>query len=342
MDTAVRERIESGISFRELLQARKRIEQVVRRTPVAGSASLEKLSGVPVYLKLEHHQLTGSFKMRGALNAIRMLSDEQRSRGVIGVSTGNYGRALAYAARMENIHSLICMSTLVPANKVEGVRNCGAEVRIIGKSQDEAQLEVDRIIAEQQMVMLPPFDHPDVIAGQGTLGMEILEDVPEASTVVVPLSGGGLAAGVALAARTLVPDIRVIGVSMEKGASMYASLKAGRPVQVEEHHSLADSLGGGIGLENTYTFSMVRDLVDEVVLLTETEIASGIQHAYWQENEIVEGAGAVGIGALLAGKICSEGPIVLILSGKNIDPALHHRITEVDGRTVSERKIWEI
>lgn len=332
MDIAVSGKtMEHGIQFRELLRAKKRIERVVRRTPVAGSPSLEKLSGVPVYLKLEHYQLTGSFKLRGALNAVRMLSDEQQSRGVIGVSTGNYGRALAFAALMEKIRSIICMSTLVPANKVEAVRNCGAEVRITGKSQDEAQLEVDRIIAKQRMVMLPPFDHPDVIAGQGTLGIEILEDVPDASTIVVPLSGGGLAAGTALAAKTLAPNIRVIGVSMENGASMYASLKAGRPVQVEEHQSLADSLGGGIGLENKYTFPMVRDLVDEVVLLTETEIAAGICHAYWQENEILEGAGAVGIGGLLAGKIHSEGPIVLILSGKNIDPALHHRITEKDG-----------
>lgn len=314
------------LHFRDLLHAKKQIANVIRRTPISASVSLEKVLGQPVYLKQEQQQITGSFKLRGALNAVRALSTKQRHRGVIGVSTGNYGKALAYATTMENIRCLICMSTLVPENKVTGVRNCGADITISGKSQDEAQLEVDRIIKEKKMITLPPFDHPHVIAGQGTLGIEIMEDVPDAGTVVVPLSGGGLAAGVALAVKTFSKGTRVIAVSMENGASMYQSLQAGKPVQVPESVSLADSLGGGIGLDNKYTFSMVKNLVDDVILVSEDEIAAGIHHAYWHENEIIEGAGAVGIAALLAGKISSKGPVVLTLTGKNIDPQLHHQI----------------
>ncbi len=314
------------IIFRDILHARNRLTPFIRRTPTARSLSLEGLSGVPVFLKKEHNQLTGSFKLRGATNALQSLSRDESARGVVGVSTGNYGKALAYAASRRGTRCIICMSTLVPANKVEAVKAAGAEVRIIGKSQDEAQLEADRLMVEEKMIMLPPFDHPDVIAGQGTLGLEVLEDVPDAATLVVPLSGGGLAAGVALAAKTLISDIRIIAVSMERGAAMHASLQAQTPVQVEEFPSLADSLGGGIGLQNMYTFPMVRDLVDEVILVSEEEIGAGIAHAYWQEGEIVEGAGAVGIGALLAEKIVSTGPLVIVLSGGNIDRTLHYQV----------------
>ncbi|TIQ61474.1 MAG: pyridoxal-phosphate dependent enzyme, partial [Mesorhizobium sp.] len=196
-----------------------------------------------------------------------------------------------------------------------------ADVRIVGNSQDDAQQEVDRLVAEEGLVMLPPFDHPDIIAGQGTLGLEIMEQVTDAASVLVPLSGGGLAAGVAAAVKGVSSDTKVIGVSMARGAAMKASLDAGRPVQVEELPTLADSLGGGIGLDNRLTFAMCRDLLDDVILLSEDEIAGGIRHAYEQEREIVEGAGAVGIGALLAGKASTNGPTVLILSGRNIDMA---------------------
>lgn len=279
-----------------------------------------------MYLKLEHHQTTGAFKLRGASNAIAVLSSEQRSRGVVAASTGNHGRALAHAAKLQGMRAVICMSKLVPQNKLAAIRDLGAEVRIVGNSQDDAQQEVDRLVKEEGLVMLPPFDHPDIIAGQGTLGLDIMERVPNAAAVLVPLSGGGLAAGVAAAAKGMRPGTKVIGISMERGAAMKASLDAGHPVQVEELSTLADSLGGGIGLDNRLTFTMCRDLLDDVVLLTEDEIAAGIRHAYAQEREIVEGAGAVGIAALLAGKVRVGGPTVLILSGRNIDMDLHRRI----------------
>ncbi|MCZ4093797.1 hydroxyectoine utilization dehydratase EutB [Sinorhizobium psoraleae] len=314
------------------LAARERIAGRVLRTPFVLSASLSERCGVPVGLKLEHHQTTGSFKLRGATNAVLSLSPQERARGVVAASTGNHGRALAHAAKAEGSSATICMSRLVPENKVSEIRRLGANVRIVGRSQDEAQQEVDRLVREEGLVMVPPFDDPSVVAGQGTLGLEIVEDMPEVSTVLVPLSGGGLAAGVAATVKARRPKSRVIGLTMEQGAAMKASLDAGRPVQVEEEASLADSLGGGIGLDNRVTFSMCRDLLDDVVLLSEEEIAVGIRHAYEQEREIVEGAGAVGFAALLAGKIRNVGgPVALILSGRNIDMGLHRRV--INGET---------
>ncbi|MDG4881657.1 hydroxyectoine utilization dehydratase EutB [Mesorhizobium sp. WSM4884] len=315
-----------AVTLQHIRAARKNIAGKVERTPAVQSPSLSDRAGHPVYLKLEHHQTTGAFKLRGASNAIAALSPQDRSRGIVAASTGNHGRALAHAAKLEGMRAVICMSKLVPENKLDAIRRLGADIRIVGNSQDDAQREVDRLVAEEGLVMLPPFDHPDIVAGQGTLGLEIMEQVPDAASVLVPLSGGGLAAGVAAAVKGVSPGTNVIGISMERGAAMKASLDAGRPVQVEEPPTLADSLGGGIGLDNRLTFAMCRDLLDDVILLSEEEIAAGIRHAYEEEREIIEGAGAVGIGALLAGKAKAKGPTVLLLSGRNIDMSLHRRI----------------
>ncbi|HWT57932.1 MAG TPA: hydroxyectoine utilization dehydratase EutB [Rhizobium sp.] len=314
------------VSLEDIRAAARRIAGRVIETPMVHSASLADIAGVPVYLKLEHHQTTGSFKLRGATNAVLSLSPAERSRGVVAASTGNHGRALAYAAKAEGAVATICMSRLVPENKISEIRRLGADVRIVGRSQDEAQQEVDRLVGEEGLVMVPPFDHPAVVAGQGTLGLEIIDALPEAATVLVPLSGGGLAAGVAAAIKGVNPKTQVIGLTMEWGAAMKASLDAGRPVQVEERPSLADSLGGGIGLDNRVTFAMCRALLDDAILLTEAEIAAGMRHAYSCEREIVEGAGAVGIAALLAGKIRSGGPVVAILSGRNVDMEQHRGV----------------
>ncbi|WP_306145492.1 hydroxyectoine utilization dehydratase EutB [Roseibium sp. MMSF_3412] len=322
----------SPLAADTFIKARQRIAGTVLRTPVVPSPSLTTLCGTSVHLKLEHLQKTGSFKLRGAANAVLALDETSRSNGVVGVSTGNHGRGLAHAAREAGIRCIICMSRLVPQNKVEGIRALGAEVRIVGVSQDEAQVEVDRLVAEEGMTLVPPFDHADIIAGQGTVGLEILEDVPEVGTVLVPLSGGGLISGVAAAIKALNPDVRIIGVSMERGAAMAASLDAGHPVQVPELPTLADSLGGGIGLDNRYTFRMTRDLVDQIVLLSEAEIAEGIRHAYWQEQQVVEGSGAVCLAAILAEKVNLSGPAVALLTGCNIDMTMHRRI--ICGETV--------
>ncbi|WP_262028973.1 hydroxyectoine utilization dehydratase EutB [Microvirga sp. Mcv34] len=316
----------SGIGLDRIAAAQERISGRVRRTQLALSDSLSARCGHPVYLKLESHQPTGSFKLRGATNAVLSLGDDAKKRGLATASTGNHGRALAHAAKAEGARAVICMSALVPANKIDAVKALGAEVRIVGRSQDDAQEEAERLVREEGLTAIPPFDHPDVIAGQGTIGLEIADTRPETELVLVPLSGGGLAAGVAAAIKARLPRARVIGISMARGAAMHESLRAGKPVPVEELETLADSLGGGIGLENRYTFAMCRDLLDDVVLLSEEEIAEGIRHAFHEEGEVVEGAGAVGIAALLAGRIDVRGPTVVLVSGRNIDETLHRRI----------------
>jgi len=323
------------VGLADIQAARARILPRIAPTAMVVSHVLGERLGVSVQLKLESRQTTGSFKLRGASNAVACLPTADRRRGVVAASTGNHGRALAYAARLEGIRAVICMSRLVPRNKVDEIDRLGAEVHIVGDSQDDAQREVERLVAAEGLVMLPPFDHPDIIAGQGTMGLEIIEAVPDAATVLVPLSGGGLAAGVAAAVKAVRPAARVIGVSMTRGAAMKASLDAGRPVLVEEVPTLADSLGGGIGLSNRITFAMCRSLLDDVVLVSEDEIADGMRHLYEHEREVVEGAGAVGVAALLAGKVALDGPVVALVSGRNIDMAEHRRIV---GAAVAENR----
>ncbi len=222
------------------------------------------------------------------------------------------------------------MSELVPRNKREAIEALGAEVRIIGCSQDEAEVEMQRLVDEDDLALVHPFDDPLVIAGQGTIGIELLEDQPEIDTVIVALSGGGLISGIALALKAANPCIRVVGVTMERGAAMYESVRAGRPVEVEEKPSLADSLGGGIGLANRFTFDLTRALVDDYVLVTESEIARAIRHLYWNERVIAEGGGAVSVAAVLAEKVPNlSGNATCIVSGGNIDmAAFTHIVTD--------------
>ncbi|RDD70884.1 hydroxyectoine utilization dehydratase EutB [Paracoccus versutus] len=309
------------VTLDDIRAAAERIRGHVIETPLVRDEALSARLGQPVWLKCEYRQTTGAFKLRGATNAILSLPPEALARGVVTASTGNHGRALAHAARALDVPTTVCLSRLVPGNKVQAIRELGAEVRIAGASQDEAMAEVARAVAQEGMTEIPPFDHKAVVAGQGTIGLEI----GTAEAVLVPLSGGGLAAGVAVAIKALVPGTRVIGLTMENGAAMAASLAAGHPVEVAETASLADSLGGGIGLQNRVTFALCRALLDDVILLTEAEIAQGIRHL-GRAGHVVEGAASVGTAALLAGKIVPQGPTVCILSGANIDPALHARI----------------
>lgn len=307
-------------------QAAARIAGRVIRTPLVASAALLRRAGQAVHLKLETRQPIGAFKLRGAMNAILSLDETARQRGLVTASTGNHGRAVAYAARELGIPATICMSSLVPGHKVEAIRSLGAEIRIVGLSQDDAQEEVERLVQSAGLTPIPPFDDVDVVAGQGTIGLEIVADLPDLATVLVPLSGGGLAGGIAVAVKGLRPQARIIGISMERGAAMHAAIAAGEPVAVREEETLADSLGGGIGLANRVTFALCRNLLDGVVLLTEDEIIAGLRHAAREEGEVVEGAGAVGIAAILAGKVAVFGPTAVIVSGGNIDPKTHREI----------------
>ena len=308
------------LTLGDIFCAAKRIRGTVLKTPLRQSPQLSQLCGVSVHLKLEMLQDTGSFKVRGATNKIGVLSDEQKSKGVIAFSTGNHGRAVAYVAGREKVPATVCISQRVPVYRVEAMRALGAEIVQQGESQDDAYRHALRLQRERGLTMIDPFDDPWIICGQGTIGLEILCELPEVDTVVVPLSGGGLIAGIALAVKTAKPDIRVIGVSMAAAPAMHASLRAGRPVEIEEKDSLADALLGGIGLENRYTFEMVQRLVDDVVLVSEEEIAAGMRFALKQEKLVVEGAAAVGIAALIGKKITLSGShTAVVLSGGNAD-----------------------
>ena len=315
-----------SISLSDIELARNTIHRDFLLTRVSHSSSLSELAGHSVFLKLENQQVINSFKIRGAAYAVQNLNSQQREKGTICVSSGNHGRGLAYASRFAGIRCIVCMSSLVPQNKIAAIEALGAETRIIGKSQDEAQITVDKLVETEGYIYLSPFDDPHIISGQGTIGLELMEQINEIHSVLVPLSGGGLIAGIAIAVKALNPKIKVIGISMDRGAAMYESIKAGKPIEVEEYSSLADALGGGIGLDNGYTFNVVRDLVDELILVTEQEIAQAIRHGYWEEKQIIEGAGSVGIAALLSRKYIPEGPTAIVVSGGNIDMQLHNRI----------------
>ena len=313
------------VSLADILAARAVIRGIADATPFVPSPFMSAKAGREFLLKLENMQPIGAFKLRGAVTAVAALPDDVT--GVTCCSTGNHGRGVAYAAARRGIRAVICMSTLVPQAKVDGIRALGAEVRIVGASQDEAMAESQRLCAAEGLVEISPFDDPRVIAGQGTIGLEMLEARPDLSTILVPLSGGGLAAGVAVAARTISPKIRVIGITMDRGAAMAASLRAGHPVEVTEHASLADSLGGGIGMANRLSFPLCRDLLDDVVLVTEDEIRHAMQVLYFEDRIVAEGGAVVGLAAVLSGKVRAPGgPMATIVTGRNLDMGVFTRI----------------
>lgn len=311
-------------SLADILAARRVIRGVADATPFVPSPFMTRAAGHDFMLKLENMQPVGAFKLRGAVNAVMTLPDTVG--GVTCCSTGNHGRGVAYAAARRGMKAVICMSKLVPQAKVDGIRALGADVRIVGTTQDEAMYESQRLCGAEGLVEISPFDDPKVIAGQGTIGLEMLEARPDLATVLVPLSGGGLAAGVSVAAKAINPKIRVVGITMDRGAAMYASIRAGHPVEVPEYASLADSLGGGIGLENRLSFPLCRDNLDDMVLVTEEEIRHAMQVLYYEDRIVAEGASVVGLAAVLAGKVTPDGPTGTIVTGRNLDMAVFNRI----------------
>lgn len=300
-----------------IMRAARMIQNLTYRTPLIPSETLSKES--PCLLKLETLQPTHSFKIRGATNKILNLTDKQRAQGIITVSTGNHGRAVAYVARELGIKATVCISERVPQNKVRSLQELGANVVIHGNSQDDAEVRANELMKAHGYTLIHPFDDADIIAGQGTIGLEILQERPDIDTVLIPLSGGGLISGVALAVKAINPDVRVIGVSMEGSCVMYHSLQSQQPIEMPESDTLADSLLGGIGLDNQYTFSIVQNHVDDIVLVNEEEIARAMAFALHEEQLVVEGAGAVGIAALMSGRIQTQGAVALIISGGNVD-----------------------
>jgi threonine dehydratase len=308
------------ITLKDIRYAHQRIRPLTIRTPLIESQQLSEMLGVRLGLKLESLQVTGSFKVRGAANKLLSLSTQESERGVITVSSGNHGRAVAYVAHQLGIHAVICLSEAVPPGKVEVIQELDAEVVICGKTYDDAAEEAQRIQNDRGLTMVHPFDDPLIIAGQGTIGLELLEDFPQISTAIVPLSGGGLISGIALALRSIDPSIQVIGVTMERGPAMFHSLQAGKIVEVVEEPTLADALAGGIGFDNVYTFRMVQEYVDDTVLVSEEEIAGAMAFALEKHHLIVEGGGAVGIASVLYRKVKELGEgVVVVVSGANVE-----------------------
>jgi threonine dehydratase len=282
-----------------------------------------------VKLKPENLQVTGSFKIRGAANKTLSLLQPEKQRGIITVSSGNHGRAISHVARELGLKAVVCLPETVPQNKREAIAALGAETVVYGQDADQAMIHADRLAAERGLTMVHPFDDPHVIAGQGTIGLELLEDWPQLDTVVVPLSGGGLLAGIALALKMANPAIRTIGVSQERGPAMVDSLRAGKIVEIVEEPTLADALAGGLNKDNRCTFPLIQRYVDETVLVTEAEIASAMAFAFHRHHLVVEGGGAVGLAALLHGKLPKTGPhVAVVVSGGNVDTAKLMKIAQ--------------
>ncbi|MGD9344895.1 MAG: pyridoxal-phosphate dependent enzyme [Candidatus Aminicenantes bacterium] len=308
--------------MRDVYAARARIAPIARRTPLVSSQALSELTGSEVTLKLECLQETGSFKPRGATNKLLSLDSGAQQRGVITVSSGNHGRALAYVARRLGLRAVVCLPDTVPANKRDAIQKLGAELVIQGSTYDEAVKEAYSLLEKEGLEMIHPYDDPVVIAGQGTIGLELLDDFPDLDTVVIPLSGGGLLGGIAFVLKSADPGIHVVGVMMERGPAMVESLRAGQLVDIVEEPTLADALAGGI-IPNIYTFELVQKTIDETVLVSEEEIAAAMAFALQHHHLVVEGAGAVGIAALRAGKLKHLGKrVAVVISGANVDMAI--------------------
>jgi threonine dehydratase len=312
------------LALSDILSAQRVLRGVADGTPLVPSPFMSTRIGHDFLLKLENMQPTGAFKLRGAVNAVHALPDG--TAGVTCCSTGNHGRGVAFAARERGLRAVVCMSELVPRAKVDGIRALGAEVHICGRSQDDALAESQRLVATQGLVEISPFDDPLVIAGQGTIGLEMLMARPDLDHLLIPLSGGGLAAGIAVAARAIRPSIRLTGVTMDRGPAMHLSIAAGRPVEVEEVPSLADSLGGGIGMANRLSFPLCRDLLDETVLVTEDEIYHAMQVLYYEDRIVAEGACVVGLAACISGKVVPRGPTATVITGRNLDMDVFTRV----------------
>ena len=315
-------------SIDDIRRAAKRIDGLASRTPLVPSFGLSRARDAEVRIKLETTQPTRAFKVRGAANVILSADEIDPERGVVAYSTGNHGRAVAYVASSLGLSATVCMSHNTTADKQDSLRAMGATVRVVGDSQDEAG-ELARSLEREGALLVDPINDPLTTAGQGTIGLEIVEDWPDVDTVVVPVSGGALIAGIAQAVKSLSPRTRLVGVSMNRGAAMYESLHAGHPVAIPEFESLADSLQGGITLSNDHSFEMVGELVDDLVLVDEDEIGVAMAEAVIEERLVLEGAGATPIAALLNRDRSIFGArVALVATGAMVDDTTLLRLVD--------------
>lgn len=327
-----------GPKLAEMQAARTTVAAVAQITPIETSRFLSDIIGSPVLLKCENLQRTGSYKIRGAFNRLSALSAEERSHGVVAASAGNHAQGVALGARELGIAATIFMPTNVPLPKLEATRDYGADVVLSGAIISETLAAAAAFAEETGAIFIPPFDHPDVVAGQGTIALELLEQVPDIDTVIVPIGGGGLISGVASAFKQHAAaggrPVRVIGVQAENAASYIASLDAGAPINIPVKPTIADGIA--VYRPGELNYAMIRDAVDEIVTVSEDDAARALLVLMERAKLVVEPAGAVSVAAILAGKVKGTGTTVAILSGGNIDPLLMQRVIS-HGLAASDR-----
>jgi threonine dehydratase len=304
--------------------ARELLGDVARRTPVEGSRPLSEAVGGPVFAKCENLQRTGSFKIRGAYVRIARLSAAERRGGVVAASAGNHAQGVALAAALLDTAATVFMPEGAPIPKVEATRAYGAQVRFAGRTVDEALVAAQEFATGTGAVLIHPFDHPDIVAGQGTVGLELLEQQPDVRTVVVGVGGGGLISGIAAAVKETRPDVRVVGVQAAGAAAYPASLRSGRPTPLPSMATIADGIA--VGCPGELTYRMVHDLVDDVVTVSEEALSQALLLCLERAKLVVEPAGAAGVAALMDDPSGFEPPVVTVLSGGNIDPVLLLRL----------------
>ncbi|MGW0602870.1 threonine ammonia-lyase [Streptomyces sp. NPDC002644] len=308
------------VTLDDVRGAQKMLSGIARVTGLEGSRHLSRLVGAPVHLKCENLQRTGSFKLRGAYIRIAGLLPEERAAGVVAASAGNHAQGVALAASLLGVRATVFMPKGAPLPKISATREYGAEVILHGEVVDETMAAATAYAEETGAVFIHPFDHPDVITGQGTVGLEILEQCPEVRTIVVGVGGGGLAAGVAVAVKALRPDVRIVGVQAEGAAAYPPSLAAGRPVAVPRPVTMADGIK--VGRPGEVPFALVSELVDEVRTVGEDDLSAALLLCLERAKLVVEPAGASPVAALLADPQGFRGPVVAVLSGGNVDPVL--------------------
>ena len=326
-------RCEAMLGLRDILTAQRKIGGLIARTPLEYSFLLSQRAGCQVYLKLENWQKTGSFKVRGAINKVASLTEEEKARGLVTASAGNHALGVAYAARaLGNVPTTLFVPVNIPASKLKKLEEFECDVRLSGNSYDEAHHAAEDFEQLHGATYIHAYDDPLTIAGQGTVGLEIMEDLPEAEAILVPVGGGGLIAGIALAAKAINPHVQIIGVQPEASPAAYLSLRDGRPYEeYDAAPTISDGLAGGFG---RLPFEIASHLIDEIVLVSEAETRAAVFTLLELAQLIVEGSGAVGIAALLAGKVDLAGrKVVAVLSGANIDASLLFQIMDEQSET---------
>jgi threonine dehydratase len=303
-----------------MAEARQRLEGVAHRTPVVTSATLDQRTGARVFLKCENLQRMGAFKFRGAYHLISRLTDAERRRGVVAFSSGNHAQAVALVARLMAAPATIVMPSFAPRPKLEATRGYGAEVVFYDQVGEDRQLLAERLARERGLTLVPPFDHPDIITGQGTAAWELIEDAGALDLLLVPVGGGGLLSGCALAARHLAPECRVVGVEPQAGDDGVRSFKAGRLVRVDQPDTIAD--GARTPSLGNLTFELIRRSVDDLIAVPDVELKRAMRFVWERMKLIVEPTGVLGLAALMSGAVEARGQRVgVILSGGNVDPA---------------------